>query len=70
MVRHVYKGPWLDPPYRVVLAHLQLGAFKRSIDLERSMKYPFGNNDPLIEDEAEPPDTTKEDDHLLKKKSP
>ncbi|MFS7900191.1 putative aspartic peptidase domain superfamily [Helianthus anomalus] len=35
---------------------LQLGAFKRSIDLERSMKYPFGNNDPLIEDEPEPPD--------------
>ncbi|KAJ0612334.1 putative aspartic peptidase domain superfamily, DNA/RNA polymerase superfamily [Helianthus annuus] len=44
---------------------LQLGAFKRSIDLERSMKYPFGNNDPLIEDEAEPPDTTKEDDHFV-----
>ncbi|KAJ0512124.1 hypothetical protein HanIR_Chr11g0559701 [Helianthus annuus] len=35
---------------------LQLGAFKRSIDLERSMKYPFGNNDPLIENEPEPPD--------------
>ncbi|KAJ0835778.1 putative aspartic peptidase domain superfamily [Helianthus annuus] len=44
---------------------LQLRAFKRGIDLERSMKYSFGNNDPLIEDEDEPPDTTKEVDHFV-----
>ncbi|KAJ0616051.1 putative nucleotidyltransferase, Ribonuclease H [Helianthus annuus] len=29
------------------------------------MKYPFGNNDPLIEDEDEPPDTTEEVDHFV-----
>ncbi|KAJ0455932.1 hypothetical protein HanIR_Chr15g0756651 [Helianthus annuus] len=35
---------------------IQLGSFKRCVDLERSMKYPIGNDDPLIEDEPEPPD--------------
>ncbi|KAJ0452898.1 putative aspartic peptidase domain superfamily [Helianthus annuus] len=33
---------------------IQLGAYKRYVDLEQSMKYPIGNDDPLIEDEPEP----------------
>ncbi|KAJ0567420.1 putative aspartic peptidase domain superfamily [Helianthus annuus] len=44
---------------------LQLGAFKRSIDLECSMKYPFGNNDPLIEDEDDSPDISGKIDHFV-----
>ena len=29
------------------------------------MKYPFGNNDPLIEDEDEPPDIKEKIDHFV-----